>query len=234
MKKVILKIKKIIKKNIKKNILIVAYEYRKDRDPTPYRSADAAIIFYDVTNKKSFENAEEWKYTIALYSRRPVSNLFVATKNDLNHQNKIEKTEMIKLIDKFKVPIIKTSSRMNENINCTINFIIFQLIQKYEYNIPPCPSPLKKWPDNELFYDIPLSFRSIIYYFLLCLKSLGFVKQRKIPKYVLFKIFSGFCIIEDIASFINQFVHNFKGRVMREIDLLILGFQRDKKKCIIN
>ena len=50
---------------------------------TYYKGARRAVIVFDVTSRKSFENVERWMSEVAKYAEGPIPIVLVATKSDL-------------------------------------------------------------------------------------------------------------------------------------------------------
>jgi GTPase SAR1 family protein len=50
---------------------------------TYYKGARCAVIVFDVTSRKSFQNVEHWMSEVAKYAEGPIPIVLVATKSDL-------------------------------------------------------------------------------------------------------------------------------------------------------
>ena len=93
------------------------------------RSSDTAAIFYDITDRKSFEGIENWYQDIRKYGNIPV--ILIACKCDLEKERAISKEEAEKYANKKNISYIETSSKHNININEAIEKIANEA---YEYS----------------------------------------------------------------------------------------------------
>ena len=85
------------------------------------KASDAAAIFYDVSNRQSFEKIENW-YSYIIENAGNIPIILIACKCDIEHRE-ISKEEAEKYAIERNIPYIETSSKNNININEAIEKI---------------------------------------------------------------------------------------------------------------
>lgn len=95
--------------------------------PSYIRDSNVAIICYDITNKKSFENLEKWINEVKLERGEDVIIVIVGNKSDLNNKRQVSLEDLEKLaksIDNCSI-FMETSTKANYNIK-----LLFKKIAK--------------------------------------------------------------------------------------------------------
>jgi len=80
-----------------------------------YRSADAIMLVFDVTDPESFHNLEDWMTEVRLYDPKPM--MLIGNKVDMTDNRKIEYKQAKEYADKNGMPYMETSARGNLNIH---------------------------------------------------------------------------------------------------------------------
>jgi small GTP-binding protein len=93
-------------------------------------NAEAGILVYDVTNRKSYENIENWHNEIIKASPN-ISLILVGNKIDLKDDREILNKEGSKLAEKLGLSYIETSAKTGENINDAFKMLALLMIKKY-------------------------------------------------------------------------------------------------------
>ncbi|MFX1358231.1 MAG: GTP-binding protein [Promethearchaeota archaeon] len=93
-------------------------------------NAEAGILVYDVTNKTSFENVENWNNEIKNGSPN-ISLILVGNKIDLEENREVSFEEGEKLAQELGLSYIETSAKTGENIEDAFKMLALQIIQKY-------------------------------------------------------------------------------------------------------
>ena len=83
--------------------------------PMYYRSSDAVIIVYDITNPDSLDEAKKW-YNEIKNILFDAYIIFVGNKNDFVNSRKIYFDEIKKYTDKNKLDLIETSAKTGRNV----------------------------------------------------------------------------------------------------------------------
>ena len=82
-----------------------------------YRGANAIIIVFDITDKKSFLSITEWLKQIEKHAKENVFKFLVGNKSDLEEERKVTFEEAKEYADKHDLPYIETSAKEGININ---------------------------------------------------------------------------------------------------------------------
>ena len=94
------------------------------------KKANGILLMYDISDKDSFNNIENWMETINENSGSKMSIVLIATKCDLKEDRKITKEEGEELAKKFGLHFYETSSKNNINIKEAFYDIDNQVIEK--------------------------------------------------------------------------------------------------------
>ena len=93
-------------------------------------NAEAGILVYDVTNRKSYENIENW-YNEIIKASPNISLILVGNKIDLKDNREVSNKEGSKLADTLGLSYIETSAKTGENINDAFKMLALLMIKKY-------------------------------------------------------------------------------------------------------
>lgn len=105
-----------------------------------YHNANAVVIVYDITNKKSFENLPSWLDDVNRYCQKDAIKVLVGNKKDLNDSRQVD-FELAKLIGSASNTVaIETSAKENDNVDTLFNSIATELSKRvrgteYEENL---------------------------------------------------------------------------------------------------
>lgn len=102
-----------------------------------YRGANAAILVYDITNKRSFENIKKWLYEIntsSASSIKAIKKIIVGNKADLVDNRKISYDDAKIFCDILNIKFIESSAKNSEKINEIFNIITHDLLNDDENN----------------------------------------------------------------------------------------------------
>ena len=82
-----------------------------------YRGANAIIIVFDLSDKKSFISITEWLKQIEKHAKENVFKFLVGNKSDLVDQRQVSYEEAKQYADDHDLPYIETSAKEGININ---------------------------------------------------------------------------------------------------------------------
>ena len=94
-----------------------------------YQEADAVLICYDITNRKSFESVREWLVEIENHTKEDIIKYLIGNFADMEQDRVVQKEEALKLMkEKGFTNYLETSALTGQNIdNC------FQTLTKHLY-----------------------------------------------------------------------------------------------------
>ena len=95
-----------------------------------YKSAQAIIILYDITQKSSFEHIRNWITEIDKFGKQGVLKVIVGNKLDLENNRKISKEDAENLALKYGVKLWEVSAKDNTNIEEMFVDTIRTLLEK--------------------------------------------------------------------------------------------------------
>ena len=95
-----------------------------------YKSAQAIIILYDITQKSSFEHIRNWITEIDKFGKQGVLKVIVGNKLDLENNRKIKKEDAENLAAKYGVKLWEISAKDNTNIEEMFTDTIKTLLEK--------------------------------------------------------------------------------------------------------
>ena len=113
-----------------------------------YKNAVCALVVYDISNRKSFENTKQWIMDCKNYMAQKVTIILVGNKCDLEEQRKISKEEGQELADAYGLLFFETSAKTDVNVNTVFNTSLEEIARRidenyYDLNDETCG--IKKW-----------------------------------------------------------------------------------------
>ena len=99
-----------------------------------YRGAAGILVVYDVTNRESFENINQWINEVQRLSSE-AQLVLVANKIDLSDKAKVTSEEGKSLALQFGIPFFEVSAKSNSNIDECILTIAKTLVNKEKHDI---------------------------------------------------------------------------------------------------
>ena len=95
-----------------------------------YKKADAIIIIYDVTDRKSFESVNDWIVSIKSDVDPVTERLLIGNKIDLVSERTVAQEEGVKIAEKYGMPFIETSAKESLNVKEAFLKVINTLYNK--------------------------------------------------------------------------------------------------------
>jgi len=93
-------------------------------------NAEAGILVYDVTRKKTYENVKNWYDEIKEVTPQ-ISLILVGNKIDLEDQKEISQEEGEKLAKELGISYIETSAKTGENIDEAFKMLALEIIKRF-------------------------------------------------------------------------------------------------------
>ncbi|MGH0144919.1 UNVERIFIED_CONTAM: hypothetical protein FKN15_039609 [Acipenser sinensis] len=91
------------------------------------KNTHALLLFYDVTNKTSFDNIQAWLTEIYEYAQQDVVLMLLGNKADATHERVVKREEGEKLAKEFGVPFMETSAKTGMNVELAFMAIAKEL-----------------------------------------------------------------------------------------------------------
>ena len=82
-----------------------------------YRGAHGILLIYDVTDKDSFKNLQNWLIEIEKNANKNVLKVLIGNKSDLEEKRVITINEGKEFADTYGLKFIETSAKKNRNVN---------------------------------------------------------------------------------------------------------------------
>ena len=110
---------------------ICGSERFKTVSPSYYRRTNGAIVAYDISDKRSFDQVKFWIKEVKAYSNTETNIVIVGTKCDILDREVTEE-EGKKLADELGVKYFETSAKTGYNVNEAYNFLIKEIIDNFK------------------------------------------------------------------------------------------------------
>jgi len=99
-----------------------------------YKSSVCALVVYDITNRKSFDNVIEWIEECKNNGPQTVTMVLVGNKSDLKEMRNISYEEGEDLANRFNMMFFETSALNGDNIDKLFNDTAETIVKKMENN----------------------------------------------------------------------------------------------------
>ena len=118
--------------------------------PSYVSGASGALILYDITNKESLYDLQNWMEIIDNVPQPPRTRLLIEHKIDLEAERDITRKEAMKFFKKYKFQgeLIGVSAKTGENVESVFNMLGKEILK----------NSLRKCPNCGKFYPIELKF----------------------------------------------------------------------------
>ena len=100
-----------------------------------YKGSHGIILIYDITNRRTFENVQQWISQIREETSQNVVIYLIGNKIDMKEERKVSTEEGKKLADELGLPFMETSAKEGININEVFDDIV-ERVDKVFGNIP--------------------------------------------------------------------------------------------------
>lgn len=87
-------------------------------------------IFYDISNRDSFNKLHHWMIEVVQYALK-ASMLLVGTKCDLDANREVTFEEGLQFAQSYGISFIETSAKENQNVNKLFKMIIQPLLKNH-------------------------------------------------------------------------------------------------------
>ncbi|KAM4663790.1 ras-related protein Rab-37 isoform 2-T2 [Discoglossus pictus] len=95
-----------------------------------YRDAQALLLLYDITSKKSFDNIRAWLTEIHEFANKDVVIMLLGNKSDVTSGRVIQTEDGESLAKEYGVPFMETSAKTGMNVELAFLAVAKELIQR--------------------------------------------------------------------------------------------------------
>jgi Ras-related protein Rab-1A len=99
-----------------------------------FKSSHGFIFVYDITNKESFDNLNNWIDLAFQNNQNSIVNFLIGNKCDLESDRKIDIEEGKNFAEQKKFIFLETSAKDDININKVFEFFTYKLIYYFQKN----------------------------------------------------------------------------------------------------
>ena len=99
-----------------------------------YKDANGVLLVYDITNKESFDNLNNWIDLAFQNNQNSIVNFLIGNKCDLESDRKIDIEEGKNFAEQKKFIFLETSAKDDININKVFEFFTYKLIYYFQKN----------------------------------------------------------------------------------------------------
>ena len=99
--------------------------------PSYYRGVNGILLFYDITDRNSFENLNYWLTEIEKNSNKNVKILLVGNKTDLENERKVTYEEGQEFAKAHNLLFIEISIKTNYNIQESIELLTKEIFEEF-------------------------------------------------------------------------------------------------------
>ncbi len=101
---------------------------------TYYKGAKGALLVYDITRKKTFDNIDNWLKELISINSNKMSVSLIGNKSDLSLLRQVSKNDAQKKADKFGIKFYETSALDSSNIKKAFEDTIIDIYTKTKNN----------------------------------------------------------------------------------------------------
>jgi len=96
-----------------------------------YKGSKGALIVYDITQKKTFENIEKWVNDLKAAGDPKITIILIGNKNDLDDKRQVSKDQGEEKARSFGCAFLETSAYSGDNIDKAFNLMVKEIYEKF-------------------------------------------------------------------------------------------------------
>ena len=96
-----------------------------------YKGSKGALVVYDITQKKSFENIEKWVNDLKAAGDPKITIILIGNKNDLDDKRQVSKDQGEEKARSFGCAFLETSAYSGDNIDKAFNLMVKEIYEKF-------------------------------------------------------------------------------------------------------
>ena len=82
-----------------------------------YRGSNGIVVVYDITDRESFDQVQQWMSEIDQHASQDVCRLLVGNKADLDDKRAVKTEEGENLARQYGIPFLETSAKQSLNVD---------------------------------------------------------------------------------------------------------------------
>ena len=96
-----------------------------------YKGSKGALVVYDITQKKTFENIEKWVNDLKAAGDPKIIIILIGNKNDLDNKRQVSKDQGEEKARSFGCAFLETSAYSGDNIDKAFNLMVKEIYEKF-------------------------------------------------------------------------------------------------------
>ena len=96
-----------------------------------YKGSKGALVVYDITQKKSFENIEKWVNDLKVAGDPKITIILIGNKSDLEDKRQVLKDQGEEKARSFGCAFLETSAYSGDNIEKAFNLMVKEIYEKF-------------------------------------------------------------------------------------------------------
>ena len=96
-----------------------------------YKGSKGALVVYDITQKKTFENIEKWINDLKAAGDPKITIILIGNKNDLDDKRQVSKDQGEEKARSFGCAFLETSAYSGDNIDKAFNLMVKEIYEKF-------------------------------------------------------------------------------------------------------
>ena len=111
-----------------------------------YKGAKGALLVYDITKRRSFENIDNWLIDLRTNGDKDILIMLIGNKSDLKDSREVSKDEAESKAEQYNIPFFETSAKNGENITNSFSHLVEEI---YKTNLSARLDEIKVDTNND-------------------------------------------------------------------------------------
>ena len=111
-----------------------------------YKGAKGALLVYDITKRRTFENIDNWLIDLRTNGDKDILIMLIGNKSDLKDSREVSKDEAETKAEQYNIPFFETSAKNGDNIINSFSHLVEEI---YKANISARLDEIKVEDNND-------------------------------------------------------------------------------------
>ena len=111
-----------------------------------YKGAKGALLVYDITKRRTFENIDNWLIDLRTNGDKDILIMLIGNKSDLKDSREVSKDEAESKAEQYNIPFFETSAKNGDNIINSFSHLVEEI---YKANISARLDEIKVEDNND-------------------------------------------------------------------------------------